>query len=352
MLVAAKWQHKLITLSGWVLALVLLAFTWQFVLFISVLTGILGVVGLLTLYLAIVLCEVGLRQFYNPKEERSLPGSITLDQNGYLYFASPAKHCILKFDSRGKLLARLGRQGDEDGMFRFPTGVAVDRQGHLYVTDLGNYRIQKLDNQGRCLAKWEGAAQLHRPDRIALDENGFLYASDISKHCILKFDSDLNLLAKWGGEGQGRGQFRYPGHLALDLSGRLYVADTLNGRIQSLDNAGKYLAELVGSEQGRNQFLSDEQPAAYPGGLAIDRQGHIYVMTTWGLQKFERDSRAVSDWPIQDFGVGSARPRSLALDVQGRIYILLGSCTEQQIARYDLASGRRLNRWRINRRFV
>ena len=47
-------------------------------------------------------------------------------------------------------------------------------------------------------------------------------------HRIQKFSSDGTFLATWGSYGSGNGQFYYPGGVAVDGSGNVYVADTGN----------------------------------------------------------------------------------------------------------------------------
>jgi DNA-binding beta-propeller fold protein YncE len=45
----------------------------------------------------------------------------------------------------------------------------------------------------------------------------------------------------WGSNGTAEGQFKYPGAIALDASGNIYVSDNLNYRIQKFDRNGNFL---------------------------------------------------------------------------------------------------------------
>jgi sugar lactone lactonase YvrE len=51
---------------------------------------------------------------------------------------------LLRWDRDGKLIAKYGRHGEEEGQFRVPTGLAVSKQGHVYVADSQSNRVQKL----------------------------------------------------------------------------------------------------------------------------------------------------------------------------------------------------------------
>ncbi len=51
---------------------------------------------------------------------------------------------IICFDSTGKLLARMGRSGNDNGPVCWYHDVAVDREGSMYVGDIPGNRIRKF----------------------------------------------------------------------------------------------------------------------------------------------------------------------------------------------------------------
>jgi DNA-binding beta-propeller fold protein YncE len=66
-----------------------------------------------------------------------------------------------------------------------------------------------------------------------------------------------------------------PAGLALDREGYIYVVDTLNGRIVKLSPAGEYVRDFAG--------LADTAGSlARPKGVAVDEEGRIFVSD--GLQ--------------------------------------------------------------------
>ncbi len=353
---SATLQNKIVNFTICVLALAALIAAWRFVLLISVLTGLLGLAGFFSIFFCIIICESGMYRYYNKNEPKSLPGSMAVDALGNLYYVDPSKHCLLKFDPKGQLIARWGREGGDLGQFYYPTGVAVDRQGQIYVAELGNYRVQKLDSQGRCLASWDGAPSLNQPDRIALSPDGnTIYVSDISKHCILKFDRDLRFLGRLGNEGRAGGQFRYPGNLTVDPNGQLFVADTLNGRVQKLDPGGRFLAELGSEMPFSNPEDEEARPSGYPGGVAVDpHDGSLYITTAAGkVQKFDGAGQEVFNRNFtKEAQVGQSY--SLTLDQQGQLYVLVSQEQDNRrrlyIDKYN-PTGQLLSHWRLDRRF-
>ena len=73
-----------------------------------------------------------------------------------------------------------------------------------------------------------------------------------------------------GGHGHELGEFCCPGGLAVDRQGNLYVADTWNYRVQVLDPAGNFLRAFGAQGDRPGEFIR-------PKGIAVDSEGHVYV---------------------------------------------------------------------------
>lgn len=71
---------------------------------------------------------------------------IALDGVGNIYLLTD-NEAVVKLDPDGRLLARFGSSGDEEGQFRAPAELAVDGQGRIYVSDFKG--IQIFENDGR-----------------------------------------------------------------------------------------------------------------------------------------------------------------------------------------------------------
>jgi DNA-binding beta-propeller fold protein YncE len=74
-----------------------------------------------------------------------------------------------------------------------------------------------------------------------------------------------------GQEGVDEGEFSSPTGIALDKDGNMYVADTDNHSIQKFDKTGKFLARW-GAEPS-----SQEGSFYYPRGLAVGPNDVLYV---------------------------------------------------------------------------
>jgi sugar lactone lactonase YvrE len=115
------------------------------------------------------------------------------------------------------------------------------------------------------------------PGGLALDrENRLLYVADVELDQVLVYDADtLKLLRKIGTTGHKHelttpGDFAKPTGLAVDKDGNLYVADTLNDRIEVFDADGQFIRTFGKNGDGPGYF-------GRPKGVAIDGDGHIWV---------------------------------------------------------------------------
>ncbi len=125
----------------------------------------------------------------------------------------------------------------------------------------------------------------------------------------------------WGRQGSAEGEFDFPIGIAIGANDEVFVTDFKNSRVQRFSCNGKFLAAFP--------------VPTFPGGIAIDRQGDIYIAHA-GIppERFEeprkRDHIAVFDAsgkPLRDwgkFGMGDSEfdmPGGIAISSDERIYV-------------------------------
>ncbi len=160
------------------------------------------------------------------------------------YVADSLNHDVKVFDRDFKLIKTIGRRGEADGEFNFPTHLFVDdEKSLLFVTDTMNFRVQVLDLEGRYISKIGrmgiGDGNFARPKGVCTDKDGNIYVIDSLQDSIQVFNKDDRLLAVLGEEGVMPGQFNLPTGIFIDKKNYIYIADSLNRRIQII----KYLGE-------------------------------------------------------------------------------------------------------------
>jgi sugar lactone lactonase YvrE len=112
--------------------------------------------------------------------------------------------------------------------------------------------------------------------------------------------------------------FALPSGVAIDRQGNVYVADTNSNRIEKLSPKGKVIATWGKKGQNPGQFFR-------PQGLAVDRQGNIYVADTFNhrLQKLSPSGRPLAQWGTSGIKPGQLLfPQDVAVDAHGDVYVV------------------------------
>ena len=197
--------------------------------------------------------------------------------------------------------------GSADGIggaaqFNSPYSVAVDSSNYVYVADYNNHIIRKITLAG-VVTTWAGLAgnpgstdgtgsiaRFNYPNFMAVDNLGNLYVSDNANHTIRHVTSDGNVntfagLAGNSGSTDGSGsaaRFYYPGGLAVDGTGNIYVADTFNNTIRKISSSG-VVTTLAGTagQSGSADGAGSVARFQRPQGCAVDSQNNVYVADYW-----------------------------------------------------------------------
>ncbi|MBT9503735.1 MAG: hypothetical protein IV092_21010 [Burkholderiaceae bacterium] len=223
---------------------------------------------------------------------------IALQPDGRLAFAS--YNCVRVLDSSAKVITLAGlpesfsTQDGPGAVSRFygPQGMSVDSSGAVSIADTGAGRIRRMDPNGMVStiptrANGAEAASITRPETVMAGPDGSLYVA--GQHAIRKFSPEgiLSLLAGKAddlGLTDGPGldaRFNGPLGLAIDRQGNLFVADTGNHRIRKISPAG-VVTTAAGSNWGG--IVKDGPALAAtlqsPSGLAFDSKGNLYISDT------------------------------------------------------------------------
>ncbi len=206
-----------------------------------------------------------------------------------------------------RFLREWGRIGTEPGEFHFPIGLAINPADEVFVTDFYNARVQKFSPGGKLLAFFSVPPN---PGAITLDVAGDLYITHFSAMRVKEERKPDKItvhspagkfLREWGKTGTANGEFDYPGGLAIDREGRVYVADQTNHRIQVFDRRGRFLLKWGEYGNGVGQFGGKGSRNSRTGGpqfVALDSAGNIW--TTEGangrVQKFTSEGKPLLAW--------------------------------------------------------
>lgn len=159
-----------------------------------------------------------------------------------IYVADTYAHAIKVFDQNGALLRSLGRRGEAEGEFNYPTHLAL-ASGQLYVTDTMNNRVQVFATESDSYTRQLGARGLYvgnfvRPKGVAVDSEGNTYVVESYYDSLLVFSGGGEFLMPLGGTGEEVGRFYLPAGVWIDQRDRVFVADMFNGRVVVLQFLG------------------------------------------------------------------------------------------------------------------
>jgi sugar lactone lactonase YvrE len=208
-------------------------------------------------------------------------------------------------------------------------GLAVDALGNLYIADWENHRVRKVGLDG-IISTFAGTgkpgftgdygparrARLNAPLFLAFDAAGNLFISDAGNNRVRKVSPDgiITTVAGGGSPASGIGDggpaldavVYTPHGLAVDREGNLFVADwgglPLQPRVRKVSPEG-IITTVAGT--GMQGYTGDGGPATKaklgtPACLAIDRAGNLYITEAGTLYGGVRSRvRKVSpDWII------------------------------------------------------
>lgn len=218
------------------------------------------------------------------------------DKDGCLFGVDDARHVVYKFNDKREVTMTLGTPDAATdtgytkdskvversaGPFNRPTRVVTDDKGNIYITDgYGNARVHKFDAQGNLLKSWgtpgSEPGQFNLPHGIGISrDNKTLYVADRQNNRVQLFTTDGNFIDAWD-------DFKRPSDIWVDREGVIYVSENRRSsnfegfppsRVTILTSDGKILARL-GEE---TSFYSEEKGFYSAHGLAVDREGSIYV---------------------------------------------------------------------------
>jgi DNA-binding beta-propeller fold protein YncE len=201
------------------------------------------------------------------------PYGIAVDSKGQLYVADSRVGAIFIFNTETRDVELM--KNKEHGHFVRIIGLAMDDNDRLFVSDPGLRHVLVFNKDHK--AEDVITDGMVEPSGLALDtQNRLLYVSDVSLDQVLVYDADtFKLKRKMGTTGHKHelttpGDFAKPTGVAVDKEGNLYVADTLNDRIEVFDADGGFIRTWGKNGDGPGYF-------ARPKGVTVDSDGHVWV---------------------------------------------------------------------------
>src|SRR5262245_18796975 len=198
--------------------------------------------------------------------------------------------------------AALGGDGGpaSEASLNMPGSVAVDAKGNVYIADWQNERIRKINPVG-IITTVEGNGQ-----RGFSGDGGPAIDASLD---LINIDKDFsrNIDPNTGHPYPGAA-----GGIAVDDAGNLYIADTNNHRVRKVDLNGVITTVAGGGISGN---------WSYPSGLALDRDGAIYIADPGNDARSDALLKVNPDGTISTVACCFWRLMGVALSGTGNIYV-------------------------------
>jgi len=218
--------------------------------------------------------------------------------------------------------------------FNLPSGAATDGAGNVYISDFGSGTIRKITPA----AVVTTIANVATPSGLVIDSQGDIFVTDFQDDYIYKISASgtTSVFAGNGSPGSTDGaaaaaSFNGPGGIAIDVLGNLFLADQQNNKMREISPAGVVTtiagSGAVGAIDGTGQAASFNNP----DGIAVDKQGNIYVADTKNnlIRKISSAGTVITfagnGSPGMTDGNGISAsfnyPTSIAIDASGNLYV-------------------------------
>lgn len=209
------------------------------------------------------------------------PTAAVADTEGNIYIADSLNSRIRKVDAAGVMTdyagtGRFALLGDEGpaaaASLGNPTSLWIDAEGNLFFADPAFSVVRRISARGR-ISRVAGTgvpgladsevygpeARLNLPYAVATDAAGNVYIAERGNHCVRKVNPEgvMTLAAGlrkpgFGGDGgkASEGLLNSPSGVALDRQGNLYIADSGNHLIRRVTPGG-VITTVAGIRPGR-----------------------------------------------------------------------------------------------------
>ncbi|MEO5924416.1 MAG: hypothetical protein ABIR70_11370 [Bryobacteraceae bacterium] len=186
---------------------------------------------------------------------------VAADRDGNLYVSDAQANRVRQITPSGVIRTVVGTgvagfAGDgglaTEARLSAPYGLAVDAVGNLFIADLGNRRIRRVGRDGT-ISTVAGDVPFRAPRNVAVDTIGTLYVSDFESGSVYRIGAS--------GIASVVALLKFPAGLAVDRNGTLYIGETGTHFVRKLEGGAVRTVATVQS----------------PTGLAFDAAGTLHI---------------------------------------------------------------------------
>ena len=174
---------------------------------------------------------------FNENDTLQQPTGIAYSKiSNQVWVLETTAHRFSIFNRKGDLIKQIGKRGNAEAEFNFPTHIWIANDGLVYIVDSMNFRVQIFDEQGNLISVFgeigDSSGYFARQKGIATDSFGNIYVVDALFNTVQIFNRQGEFLYNFGARGREAGDFWMPNGIYIDQDDYIYIADSYNARIQ------------------------------------------------------------------------------------------------------------------------
>lgn len=185
--------------------------------------------------------------------------------------------------------------------------LSVNPAGFIFISDLGTNEIIKADTTGQELQRIGGYGW----DNLSFDEPNSLFANTLNVYVADKnnnriqiFDKDLNYLTSFSTQNATEeiSKFMYPSCVEASPTGEIFILDSYNSRIVKYSSSGKFILVVGGFDAGTFALNN-------PSHFALDDNLNIGVIDGNRLLIFDQFGNGIKiiKLPFVPAGISKAK---------------------------------------------
>lgn len=189
--------------------------------------------------------------------------------DGKIYIMDRVFKKILILDLAKKKMSYINDTGM--GELNEPSGIWVTPDELKYVADMKRRQVLVYGKDNAYLRHYGDKTIFDKPVDVAVFGDR-VYVCDMAKNRVFSLDRTTgDVRGVIGTTGAGDGELYKPTHVVVDAAGNVLINDAFNFRVQKFDPDGNFIRSYGSLGDSLGSF-------ARPKGLAIDREGHLYVV--------------------------------------------------------------------------
>jgi phage tail-like protein len=237
------------------------------------------------------------------------PIGLALDGEGRIYILENSTASIKLFDpcsATFRVLPCVGGIGSEARQLRAPKGLAISSRNDLYVADTGNRRVQVFSLRGLALRAIWGP--------FKVDKSG----PQVKLEAVVEADEAANVQDECAPSASLPTGLWEPSDIALSCRNWAYICDYANGLIHVFDAQGCWRAAYDGASDEEEQ-----PPLVKPTRLALDREGRIYILQEGEsfVTVLDKEGKFLTRVTAPDELKEKFCPTALAVDGEGHLHL-------------------------------